>query len=109
MKNFLRSTVLCALALALATLPALAAGGVVNINSAELDELMLLPRVGPAVAQRIIDFREENDGFKSVEDLLLVRGIGDATFEGMAPHVAVKGETTLTEKVTIPRSTPEDD
>jgi len=99
-----RSTVLCALILTLAaTIPALAAEGVVNVNTASLDELALLPQVGPTVAQRIIDFRQENGSFKSPEDLLLVRGIGDKTFERLAPHVVVSGETTLSEKVRSPR------
>jgi len=87
-----------------AALPALAAEGEVNINSAGVEELSLLPRVGATVAQRIIDFREENGEFKSIEDLLLVKGIGEKTFERMEPHVTVKGATTLSEKVSSPRS-----
>ncbi len=87
--------------LVLAALPALAAQGVVNINTADVDELALLPRVGETVAQRIVDFREENGSFKAPEDLLLVKGIGDRTFELMEPHVTVTGETTLGEKVRI--------
>ena len=78
---------------------AAAAEGKVNINKAGVEELALLPRVGPAVAQRIVDFREENGDFKSAEDLMLVRGIGEKTFERLAPYVALSGETTLNEKV----------
>ena len=81
-----------------------AAEGKVNINEASAEELALLPRVGPAVAQRIVDFREENGAFKSMEDLMLVRGIGEKTFERLAPYVALSGETTLTEKVRSSRS-----
>jgi competence protein ComEA len=100
-----RSTILCALVLTLATVvPALAAEGVVNVNTAGLDELALLPQVGASIAQRIIDFREENGNFKSPEDLLLVRGIGDKTFERLAPHVVVSGDTTLREKVRSSRN-----
>ena len=76
----------------------------VNINTAGVEELMLLPRVGPSVAQRIVEFRDSNGRFKAVEDLMLVRGIGEKTFELIKPHVAVTGDTTLKEKVTVPRA-----
>jgi competence protein ComEA len=64
-------------ALLVTALPAFAAEGkrVVNINSANAEQLALLPRVGPSVAQKIIDFRKENGPFKSPEDLMLVQGI----------------------------------
>jgi len=88
-----------AIAVAALAAGAMAAEGKVNINEASVEQLALLPRVGPAVAQRIVDFREENGGFKAVEDLMLVRGIGEKTFEKMAPYVAISGKTTLSEKV----------
>lgn len=78
--------------------------GVVNINQADTAALMLLPRVGPALAGRIIAFRDENGPFKTPEDLILVRGIGEKTFALMAPHVAVEGKTTLSEKVRATRT-----
>lgn len=89
----------------LATPALIAAEGkdVVNINTAGAEELMLLPRVGPSVADRIVEFREKNGRFKATEDLLLVRGVGEKTFELIKPHIAVSGETTLTEKVQVPR------
>ncbi len=92
--------------LALSAVPAFAAGaeGTVNINTAGADELALLPRVGAVVAQRIIDFRDANGEFDSAEQLLLVEGIGERTFELMQPYVAVEGETTLSEKVRISRT-----
>lgn len=80
-----------------------AASGVVNINDASLDQLMLLPRVGPAVASRIVEFREQNGRFKQATDLLLVKGIGDKTFALIEPYVTVSGETTLKEKVSVAR------
>ena len=83
---------------------AAAAEGVVNINTASAEELMLLPRVGPAIAERIIEFREKNGKFKSVEDLMLVRGVGEKTFEMLEPYLAVSGETTLAEKVKPPKT-----
>jgi len=87
--------------LLLSTLPGFAAEGkrVVNINSADAAQLALLPRVGPSVAQRIMDFRKENGPFKSTEDLMLVQGIGEKTFQLIKPYVATSGETTLKEKV----------
>jgi competence protein ComEA len=75
--------------------------GTVNINTAGAEQLMLLPRIGPSVAQKILEFREKNGRFKAVEDLILVQGVGERTFELIKPHIAVSGETTLTEKVKI--------
>lgn len=75
------------------------AARVVNVNTADASQLALLPRVGPALSQRILDFREENGDFEAPEELILVRGIGEKTFELLEPYVVVKGETTLTEKV----------
>ena len=76
-----------------------AAESKVNINDANVEQLARLPRVGPAVAQRIVDFREENGDFKSAEELMLVCGIGERTFERLAPYISLSGETTLSEKV----------
>ena len=82
---------------------AVAAVGTVNINTASAEELALLPRVGPAVAGRIIEFREQNGNFKDVSDLLLVKGIGDKTFALIEPYVAITGSTSLKEKVKVER------
>ena len=78
--------------------------GVVNINTAGEEELSLLPRIGPATAKRIVEFREANGRFKALEDLLLVRGIGEITFALIEPYVSLEGETTLREPVRVPRS-----
>ncbi len=96
----------------LATLPATAApaapaaekSGVVNINTAEATQLALLPRVGPSVAGRIVEFRKQNGPFKTTDDLLLVRGIGERTYALIKPYVTTSGETTLTTKVKAPRA-----
>ena len=98
-KSTARPAVAAALLLVLLAVPALAAEGVVNINTADSDTLTLLPRVGPTVAARIIEYREANGPFRSVDDLLLVKGIGERTFERLRPYVAVDGKTTLSEKV----------
>jgi competence protein ComEA len=107
MNTTLRLSALCALAALVLTAGAVFAAGVVNLNQASTEQLALLPRVGPSIAQRIVEFRESNGAFKSVEDLLLVRGIGEATFELIRPHVTVEGATTLSEKVSPPRAAEE--
>jgi len=62
----------------------------ININTANAAELDRLPRVGPVIAERIIEFREENGPFASVDDLVRVRGIGAKTLEQIRPHAKVE-------------------
>lgn len=105
---------LMVLALATTALPAAAAEGVINVNTADTSQLTLLPRVGPSIAARIVEFRDANGPFQAPEDLMLVRGIGDRTFSMLEPFVVTEGDTTLTEKVRPSdledrRSSPEDD
>jgi comEA protein len=64
----------------------------VNINTASVGELQKLPRIGPAVAQRIVDFRKENGNFKRVEDLMKVRGIGEKVFNQLKDLITVGAE-----------------
>jgi competence protein ComEA len=78
--------------------------GVVNINTADADQLQLLPRIGPALAGRIIDFRDANGPFASVEELVAVKGIGENSLTRLQPYVTTKGATTLDSKVKLPRS-----
>ena len=77
--------------------------GVVNINTADQAELQLLPGVGETVAGRIIDFREANGAFQAVDELVAVKGIGEKSLDRLRPWLTVKGETTLEEKVRLPR------
>lgn len=108
MRNPKLTAVFVLLILAALALPVHAADaqGKVNVNTASAEQLQLLPRVGPALAQRIIEFREQNGPFKAIEDLILVRGIGEKTLDLMKPYVAISGATTLTEKVRVSRQTP---
>jgi competence ComEA-like helix-hairpin-helix protein len=104
-KRLIGSVILAGLVLA--ALPTFAAEARrVNVNTADASQLALLPRVGPSVAQKIIDFRKENGPFKSAEDLMLVQGIGEKTFQLLKPYVAVSGETTLKEKVKASKASP---
>ncbi|QEO09791.1 ComEA family DNA-binding protein [Protaetiibacter larvae] len=64
-----------------------AADGRVDLNAADAATLDTLPRIGPAMAQRIIDWREANGPFSSVDDLLAVSGIGSKTVEALRPLV----------------------
>lgn len=52
----------------------------VNLNTATPAQLEMLPGVGPALAQRIVDYRQQAGGFKKVEELMNVRGIGEVSF-----------------------------
>jgi competence protein ComEA len=66
-----------------------AAGTKVNLNTATAEQLDTLPGVGPVTAQAILDWREENGRLGSVEDLLDVKGIGDATLDALRDFVTV--------------------
>jgi len=70
--------------------PASPAGGVVNINTATLEQLDTLSGIGPAIAQRIIDYREKIGGFKSIEQITEVSGIGDATFDKIKESITIE-------------------
>lgn len=62
----------------------------VNINTATAAELEALPNIGPVLAQRIIDYREQNGAFNSIEELKSVSGIGDKTYEKLLDYITVE-------------------
>ncbi|QKJ21162.1 ComEA family DNA-binding protein [Microbacterium hominis] len=66
-----------------------AGSGLVNLNTADAAALDTLPRIGPALAARIIAWRDQNGPFASVDDLLAVPGIGEQIVEGLRPAVTV--------------------
>ena len=66
-----------------------ASGGLINLNSATLEDLDSLPGIGPVLAQRILDYRTQHGPFSSINQLTDVSGIGDATFADLEPLVIV--------------------
>ena len=88
---------LAALLLCTAGTPAFAEGkisGVVNVNTASAAELEMLPGVGASRAKAVIEAREAKGGFKSLDDLLAVKGIGEASLAKLRPHLTLEGKTT---------------
>ena len=73
----------------------------VDVNTASLEELDTLHGIGPALAQRIIDYREANGPFTSAEELLEVKGIGEATLDGFRDEIALGDGTEETENETV--------
>lgn len=104
----MRTTIATALAIGvtiLIALPALAANlqsqspapaaaaaptkAVINLNTATVDQLETLPGIGRKTAERIIEYRTKAGGFKRIEDLMNVKGIGEKSFLKLKPLVAV--------------------
>jgi competence protein ComEA len=65
-----------------------ASGGKININTADAASLETLPGIGPALAQRIVDFRQVSGPFESIEDVMDVSGIGPGIFEQIRELIA---------------------
>jgi competence ComEA-like helix-hairpin-helix protein len=69
--------------------------GKLNLNTATEDQLMLLPTVGASKAERIVEWRKKNGGFKRTADLRHVKGFGYKTFKKLEPFLDIKGDTTI--------------
>ena len=64
-----------------------------NLNTATQDQLESLPGIGPKVAERILEYRTKSGGFKRVEDLMNVKGIGEKSFLKLKPLIVVPPKT----------------
>ena len=98
LRSFL-TTLLVVLAIGVASVPAqdkpstpsknAAAVAVVNLNTATATQIATLPGIGAKAAERIIEYREKNGGFKKIEELMNVKGIGEKSFLKLKPLVTV--------------------
>lgn len=59
----------------------------ISINNADINDFEALPGIGPVLAQRIIEYREKNGGFKTISDLRKVKGIGENLFKRIEPFI----------------------
>ena len=88
--RFLRITT-CVVVIAILIVPiCIMAAGKINLNTANFEELTRLKGIGPAYAQRIIDYREKHGPFERIEDLMKVKGIGPKTFDANKDMITVE-------------------
>ncbi len=85
---------LCPMNIALAQAPAHTSGSAiaeksVSINKANAEELQVVRGIGPALAERVVNYRQANGGFKTLDQLKEVKGIGDAKFEKMKDQITL--------------------
>ena len=71
---------------------AAAPSATVNLNTATQAQLETLPGIGAATAKRILEYRQKNGGFKKIEELMNVKGIGEKSFLKLKPHVSVAAD-----------------
>ena len=65
------------------------AGAPVNLNTATMTQLEALPGIGKSTAERILEYRQKNGGFKKIEELMNVQGIGEKNFLKLKPQLTV--------------------
>lgn len=63
--------------------------GKININTADIDKLTMLPGIGEVIAQRIIDYRQQHGKFRSVDELMNVEGIGESRLTNITKYITV--------------------
>jgi comEA protein len=106
---------LCLLTLALCSLPVFAKkkppAHPINLNTADATELQQVPGIGPSTAQKILDTRKSYGAFKSVDDLLAIKGIGPKKLEKMRKYLTVgrpptKKQSTTQQTAAVPAKPP---
>lgn len=63
--------------------------GMININTADVEKLTMLPGIGEVIAQRIVDYREQNGPFLSIDDLMNVEGIGESRLTSITKYITI--------------------
>jgi competence ComEA-like helix-hairpin-helix protein len=61
-----------------------------DINTATVKEIVQLPKIGPVIANRIVEYRNARGGFNSIEELINVKGIGEKRLEDIKPYIYIK-------------------
>jgi len=77
---------------------AAAVPAVVNLNTATATQIATLPGIGEKAAERIIEYREKNGGFKKIEELMNVKGIGEKSFLKLKPLITVGDSKRATDQ-----------
>jgi competence protein ComEA len=94
LRRFVATGLALAMAALLASAPAMAAGkpaptAKVNLNSATVEQLTTLPGVGPKLAARIVEYRQKAGAFRSTQELINVRGVGEKNFSKIEAYLTV--------------------
>jgi competence protein ComEA len=94
LRRFVATGLALAMAALLASAPAMAAGkpaptAKVNLNTATVEQLTTLPGVGPKLAARIVEYRQKAGAFRSTQELINVRGVGEKNFSKIEAYLTV--------------------